>query len=154
MSISTESQLRDSATTFIERWDALSIERRRHPDYNPDAGPSVDVSATYATSENEFILRINLVAYSDELTFSADLRAGYTYEQPLEVDHECALGFMESQIGPVAFTIVNNELAQLGRKFNTGYPQLSPAHQTAFWRDHRNLPAEEMTLYPATPTPS
>lgn len=139
-------ELRSAAVDMFEKWIVLQGKLTRDERFDPDTGPSMDVNAHYAVDSSMFLLRVELAAYSEEMTYEACLLTGYEYGESIEVSHEEALSFMETHLGPLAFAVVNDALADLGRKFGALHPRLSPQVQSSFWKDQRELPPEELRI--------
>ncbi|WP_297008905.1 hypothetical protein [uncultured Corynebacterium sp.] len=145
VSLNSES-LQTSAQGFIRQWFDLQGRRRQDDRYDPAEGAMVTAGAHYTTEGSRFLLKLDIDAFAENMTFNAGLLVGYSYETTIDVEHEEALTFMQSHLGPLAFAIINEELSELGRKFAAPFPRLSPQHQLDFWLEQRELTQDEMTL--------
>lgn len=125
--------LRSTQSACTHSWEQIIVDSVTDENYDPEQGEVIGIGVSYRVEGREFTLVTRVEGLTEGLTYRLRLRSTCSYDHDLTVEHDTAVDFIATSLGPIAFTLVNDMLATLGGKTGTPYPTLDPPSLASVW---------------------
>lgn len=153
MTLHKADDLRENADNLVQQWDSIRYTRKPHKDFDPADGAKLEIGARYSNADATFLLLLNLRVMRRRSTTEISLLLGYEYDEDISADHGESVKFIVQTLGPIAFSLINQLLADISARTGEERIPLSAKDQVHFWDSFQDSDPEEVKFI-ATPEPA